>query len=199
MNQESKLIVGLGNPGKEYELTRHNIGFLILERLALRHGVEWKLNARYRCQLGAFREAGLEIGLCKPQTFMNRSGESVGPLAGFYKIPLQSVLVIADDVELPFGTLRMRGKGSPGGHNGLKSIEQRLGSDQYPRLKVGVGRNDHNAGSLASHVLGKFSSSERELLEQVIERATDQIDVWLRLGLIEAMNQYNGSGDLGAK
>jgi PTH1 family peptidyl-tRNA hydrolase len=123
----------------------------------------------------------------------------VGPLAGFYKIPLPSVLVIADDVELPFGTLRMRGKGSPGGHNGLKSIEQRLGSDQYPRLKVGVGRNDHTAKSLANHVLGKFSSSERELLEYVIERAADQIDVWLRLGLIEAMNRYNGSGELGAK
>lgn len=199
MNQESKLIVGLGNPGKEYELTRHNIGFLILDKLAGRKSAEWKLSAKYRCQLATFREYGSEIGLCKPQTFMNRSGESVGPLAGFYKIPLESVLVIADDVELPFGTLRMRGKGSPGGHNGLKSIEQRLGSDQYPRLKVGVGRNDHPAKSLANHVLGKFSPSESELLDHVIERATDQIEIWLRLGLIEAMNQYNGSGVSGMK
>ncbi len=193
MNQESKLIVGLGNPGREYDWTRHNIGFLVLDKLASSRQAIWRLNAKYRCQFTSFQENGVEVGLCKPQTFMNKSGESVASIVAFYKLPLESMLVVADDVDLTFGTLRMRGKGSPGGHNGLKSIEQRVGSSNYPRLKMGVGRNESPTKSLAGHVLGKFNSQEKSFLDQIIDRAVDQIELWLRLGLIEAMNRYNGS------
>lgn len=192
MNQDSRLVAGLGNPGREYDWTRHNIGFLALDRLARRVGAGWKLDAKFRCQWTKYQDKDMAVGLCKPQTYMNLSGESVGPLSRFYKLPIQSVLIVVDDADLPFGALRMRGQGSSGGHNGLKSIEKSLGSQDYPRLKIGVGRKDEPDKSLAGHVLGKFSESEKDLLDLTLDRAVDQIESWIRSGLVEAMNRFNG-------
>lgn len=192
MNQDSRLVAGLGNPGRDYDWTRHNIGFLALDRLARRVGAGWKLDARFRCQWAKYQDNDMAVGLCKPQTYMNLSGESVGPVSRFYKLPIQSVLIVVDDADLPFGALRMRGQGSSGGHNGLKSIEKSLGSQDYPRLKIGVGRKDQPDKSLVGHVLGKFSESEKDLLDLTLDRAVDQIETWIRSGLVEAMNRFNG-------
>ncbi|MBQ0135695.1 MAG: aminoacyl-tRNA hydrolase [Oscillospiraceae bacterium] len=184
------IVVGLGNPGREYEQTRHNIGFLAINALAEAHGVKidhLKFNA-----LTATTVIGTEkVLLMKPQTYMNNSGEAVGEAARFYKVPPENILVISDDVTLEPGTLRIRRKGSAGGHNGLKSIINHLSSDGFPRIKIGVGDRVHPNEDLADHVLGKFAREDIDLMNETIKKAVAAADLIVKGETAEAMNLYN--------
>jgi len=185
------LIVGLGNPGADYAKTRHNAGFLLVERLASQWKGDWANDRKFRARLAKAGCNGKKVLLCEPQTFMNLSGETVGALKKFYQLPLGQLMIVVDDADLPFGTIRLRPNGSSGGHHGLESIEQHLASREYARLKVGIGRKD-NLREITGHVLGRFDPAENELLEKVLERATDQVETWLDAGIEKAM-QLNGN------
>ncbi len=185
------LIVGLGNPGAEYAKTRHNAGFLLVTKLAERWKASWTLEKKFNARVAkADRNEG-RVLLCEPQTFMNSSGESVGPLIGFYRVPLNRLLVAVDDADLPFGEIRLRPSGSSGGHHGLESIEKHLGTREFARLRIGIGRKD-GAREITGYVLGKFSAAETELAEKVLSKAADQTEVWLKAGIQKAMSQFNG-------
>lgn len=180
-----RLLIGLGNPGPEYENTRHNAGFMILDRVASRLGAAWANERKFH---GWFaRTEGFY--LLKPKTFMNLSGKSVAAVSGFFKIPPANMLVIYDDVALPLGKLRMKPTGSAGGHNGIKSMITSLGSDQFPRLRFGVGASEGH--SLVGHVLGKFDSTESDELHKSLEKAADAAIFATLRGLESAMNQFN--------
>jgi PTH1 family peptidyl-tRNA hydrolase len=182
------LLVCLGNPGKEYENTRHNIGFLVCDELERREGV--KVNKlRYRALTGEARLGGQRVLVLKPQTYMNLSGESVHLAGGFYKIPPDHVLVISDDVALPLGKLRIRAGGSAGGHNGLKNIIAHLGTDQFPRIRVGVGAPDQR--DMVDWVIGHFSQSERKVVDEAVKKALDAVECVIEKGVQEAQNRYN--------
>ena len=185
------LIVGLGNPGADYAKTRHNAGFLLVEKLAAKWKCDWANERKFRARIAKAKRNGKKILLCEPQTFMNLSGETVGALANFYQLPLAQILIAADDADLPVGTIRLRASGSSGGHHGLESIEQHVASREFARLKIGIGRKD-NLREITSHVLGKFDSDETKLREKVLERAAGQIENWLDAGIEKAM-QLNGS------
>lgn len=187
------VIVGLGNPGAEYARTRHNAGFMVLDQLAGRWRLGWKLERKFE-SFTARGTAGPEGGtlLCKPQTFMNASGEAVRPVTAFYRVPASRCLVVVDDADLPLGEIRLRPKGSSGGHHGLESIEEHLGTREFPRLRVGIGRLGGER-EITGHVLGCFCRSEAEVLEQVLARAADQAECWVREGIQKAMNQFNGT------
>lgn len=186
-----KLIAGLGNPGPEYRETRHNIGFLVADELARRWGVD-----SWREQSGALaakaRVEGEVVLLVKPLTFMNLSGQAVAALAGFYKVEPADVLVVADDVALPLGRLRARRDGGAGGHNGLKSLIEQLGTQAFPRLRVGVGRGDQRR-DLADHVLGRFEAGERDTVSAAVLRAADAAETFLRDGIERVMNAFNAA------
>ncbi len=182
------MVVGLGNPGRQYEHTRHNVGFMTVDELARRHGAT-QIAERKGAWTARATIAGRSILLVKPQTFMNVSGEAVGPLWRWHKMDLKDLLVISDDIDLPFGRLRLRPHGSAGGHNGLKSIFAHLGSQDIARLKIGVGRA---AGRDAKdHVLAPFSAEERADLPVVLGHAADAVELMLRQGLDAAMNVIN--------
>lgn len=189
------IIVGLGNPGREYEQTRHNIGFIAINAVAENHGVKidhLKFNAlTATCMIGTEK-----VLLMKPQTYMNLSGEAVGEAARFYKVPPENILVISDDVNLAPGTLRIRRKGSAGGHNGLKSIISHLGSDGFPRIKIGVGDKVHPDEDLADHVLGKFAREDIDLMNETIKKAAAAADLIVQGETAEAMNLYNKKNKL---
>lgn len=187
------LIVGLGNPGPEYRNTRHNAGFLLAELLSQRWETSWRLEKKFFAEIAESRFAGRRVVLCRPQTFMNISGKAVGPVSSFYKIPPEQVLVLVDDADLPLGTLRLRPEGSPGGHHGLESVEQSLGTRAYPRLKVGIARPEQSRRDIAGHVLGEFSSAEQPVWQQVLSRAAQQVECWVTDGIGVAMNRFNGS------
>lgn len=188
-----QLIVGLGNPGARYVRTRHNIGFLVAERLAVHWKAEWKLERKFNAVAARATKVGDGgVLLCKPQTFMNASGEAVGAIAAYYQIPASRCLVLVDDADLPVGEVRLRPKGSSGGHHGLESVEEHLGTRDFPRLRVGIGRQDGKR-EIAGHVLGSFFKDEAELLELVLARAASQAECWAREGLQKAMNQFNGT------
>ncbi len=192
-----KLLVGLGNPGRDYVNTRHNIGFMCLDELARRHGAAFD-----RVQLRALvasvtlpAATGQGVGalkalLAKPQTFMNASGEAVGALASFYKIAPEEIVVVSDDLDLPFGRLRLRLKGSAGGHNGLRSIMERLGTDAYPRLRVGIGRPPGQKTD-RDYVLDRFSAEEAAELPLLCAEVADALELSMRAGFEAAMNRYN--------
>lgn len=187
------LIVGLGNPGPEYKLNRHNVGFMVADELGK------MLDARFgRMQANALvaqaRLGDQRIILAKPRTFMNRSGSSVGGLLRFYKAPLENLLVIYDDVDLPYQSLRLRGEGGSAGHNGMKSIIENLGSQAFARLRVGVGRPK---GRMATpdHVLQDFSRAEQEALEFVVQRAAEAALAFVDKGVVAAMNEYNKTSE----
>lgn len=182
-----RLLVGLGNPGREYSETRHNIGFMILDRLAAKAQVPFRHENKWRTELAS---AGQTM-LSKPQTFMNLSGESTGDICRFYKIPPEEVLVILDDMALPLGKLRFRMIGSAGGHNGLQSVIDHLGTASVPRLRVGIGAA--TPGKSSDYVLGRFTQDERPALEQALERAAEAIAYAQTRGLAAAMNIYNQS------
>lgn len=185
------LIVGLGNPGVEYTKTRHNAGFLLVEKLAARWRCDWSNERKFKARMAKTVQGGRTVLLCQPQTFMNLSGETVGAVTEFYQLPADRLLVAVDDADLPFGGIRLRPGGSSGGHHGLESIEQHLGTREFPRLRIGIGRQD-SARQITNHVLGKFEASETGLLEKVLDRASGQIDCWLEAGLQTAMSQFNG-------
>lgn len=186
-----KLIVGLGNPGIEYRETRHNIGFMVLDEIARRLGVSFIEEKRWHGLVAKFPCGWL----LKPQTFMNDSGRSVRHVCQFYKVPPGEMLAVYDDVDLPLGKLRLRLSGSAGGHNGMKSMISNLGTEAFPRLKLGIATNTGRpAGDrLVGHVLGKFRDEERPTLNLVIQAATDAVISALQSGLDAAMNRFNRS------
>jgi PTH1 family peptidyl-tRNA hydrolase len=181
------LIIGLGNPGRQYENTRHNIGFMLLDRIAAAAGASFQPVPRWQCQLA--KEPGNGTLLLKPQTFMNLSGRAAQQVLAFYKWPPERMLVIYDDAALPLGTLRFREKGSAGGHNGIKSIIQTLGTDAFPRLKIGIGSSQ--PGNMVGHVLGKFSPDEVPLVENTLATALDAVQLARSQGIAAAANQYH--------
>ena len=186
------LVAGLGNPGTEYSRTRHNAGFMVVERVVKRLSAEWKDAARFQSRLSRVEVDGRKLILCEPQTYMNASGEAIAPLAAYYKVLPERILVVVDDADLPFGQIRLRAEGSSGGHHGLESIEQHLGTRQFARLRVGIGRTERGLREITGHVLGKFSADEKEVLEKVLERAAAQIECYLDEGVLKAMSQFNG-------
>jgi len=187
------LIVGLGNPGAEYAKTRHNAGFLVVERLAECWRASWKLEKKFNARVAKMDLDGTRVLLCQPQTFMNLSGEAVGALMNFYRVVPADLLVVVDDADLPVGEIRLRpGGGGSGGHHGLDSVAQHLGSRGFARLRIGIGRKD-SAREIVNHVLGKFDADENGLLEKVLARAVGQVDCWLNAGLQKAMSQFNGA------
>lgn len=186
----SWLIVGLGNPGGKYENTRHNVGFLVADELAARGRFSIR-RLKFKALTGGAEIGGQGVLVMKPTTYMNLSGEAVGEAARFYKIAPDHVLVISDDVSLPVGKLRIRTGGSAGGHNGLKSIIQHLGSDQFPRLKVGVGGKPHPDYDMADWVLGKLQGEDKEVMDEAVKRAADAVACFLKDGPQKAMNRFN--------
>ncbi len=186
------LIAGLGNPGGDYARTRHNAGFLVLESVAKRWGLNWTYEKRFNARVARAEKGERMALLCEPQTYMNSSGEAVGAVAEFYKIPADRLLIVLDDADLPLGQLRLRPGGSTGGHHGLESIEQHLGTQEYARLRVGIGRQT-GAREITSYVLGRFNSTEMPLLDKVLTVASDQVECWLEAGIQKAMNQFNGA------
>jgi PTH1 family peptidyl-tRNA hydrolase len=187
------LIVGLGNPGADYAGTRHNIGFVLAERLAEKWRAEWKSEKKFKARLAWVETAGKKLVLCQPQTFMNNSGEAVGAVGRFYQIPAERTLIAVDDADLPLGQIRLRAEGSSGGHHGLESIEEQLATRQYPRLRLGIGRRAEDGRQIAGYVLGRFTAEERELADEVLARASQQVECWWSVGIKEAMNQFNGA------
>lgn len=184
------IIAGLGNPGREYQGTRHNVGFLVLEKLAAEENISI-LEKKHKAIIGKGMAAGQKCVLAKPQTYMNLSGESVRQLIDFYKVDETSeLIVISDDVSLEPGQIRIRKKGSAGGHNGLKNIIAHLGHDSFIRVKIGVGEKP--AGwDLADYVLGRFSSKDREAVEEAADRAVEAIRTIVSEGADAAMNRFN--------
>ncbi len=187
------LIVGLGNPGREYARTRHNAGFLLTDRIGRQWHASWTEERRFKARLAKVDREDAKVVLAQPLTFMNASGEAVGALVEFYKIPLDKVLVLVDDADLPFGQIRLRGKGSSGGHHGLESIESHLASREVARLKIGIGRREADGRQIAGYVLGQFAAGEMDLLEKILKRASDQVECWLDQGLEMAMTRFNGT------
>lgn len=185
------LIVGLGNPGVAYENTRHNIGFQVLDQLGERQKKPIQ-RLKFKALTNLFTISGEKVLVMKPVTYMNLSGEAVRPAADFYKIPPERILVVSDDTALPAGRLRIRKGGSAGGHNGLKSIIQHLGSDQFPRLRVGVGEKPHPDYDMADWVLGKFTGEDKKKMDQAVERAAEAIECILKDGLDRGMSRFNG-------
>ncbi len=186
------LIVGLGNPGPEYRNTRHNAGFMLADLLARRWQSGWRMEKKFFAEIADCRFAGRRVVLCRPQTFMNASGDSVGRVASFYRVTPLDLLVLVDDADLPLGTLRMRPEGSPGGHHGLESVEKSIGTRGYPRLKVGIARPAQERRNIASHVLGQISAAEQPVWQSVLVRAAEQVECWVADGIAKAMNRFNG-------
>ena len=183
------LIVGLGNPGARYDNTRHNIGFMAVDRLAKRHGLTLA-KVEHKAHTASGTIAGRKVMLAKPMTFMNLSGESVAPLARFYKIPPENIIVLHDDLDIAFGTLRIRKTGSSGGQNGLKSIIERLGTQDIPRIRIGIGRPPGRMDP-ADYVLHGFSSNERSEVPLLIGDAADAVERLLADGLVAAQQQWH--------
>lgn len=182
------LIVGLGNPGLEYVNTRHNIGFSVIDYLANKYNIEMN-RTKFKGVYGEGFIEGKKVILLKPTTYMNLSGESIREVINFYKITNEEIIVVYDDISLQVGKIRIRPKGSAGGHNGIKSIIANMASDVFPRVKVGVGQPK---GDLVSHVLGKFTEEENEVLNKVIPVVTEAIEAILKSDIQESMNKYNG-------
>ena len=184
------LVVGLGNPGARYESTRHNMGFLALDRLAEREKLRFN-KLRFKAWTAEWKLGEDKVLVMKPQTYMNLSGESVGAAARFYKIPADHILVVSDDISLPVGKLRLRSAGSAGGHNGLKNIIQHLGTDAFPRIKVGVGMPEHPDHEMIDWVIGKPQGEEAKTLRAALDRAAEAALCIVDEGADKAMNRFN--------
>ena len=216
-----KLIVGLGNPGKPYEKNRHNVGFHVVELLAARHGLRFDVKqGKTKVALGTIQLVSvplspafqadapgqavpiqpavqaIRVAIAKPQTFMNLSGQGVGELARFYKVDPSDVLVVFDDLDLPLGVLRLRASGGSGGHNGMRSIIAALGSDEFPRLRIGIDRPPGRMDP-AAYVLQDFSRQQEEVMVQVRDQAVAACEHWLAFGITSAMNVFNTRGSIG--
>ncbi len=186
------LIVGLGNPGAEYTRTRHNAGFMLAECLAERWSAVWREEKRFSARVARSEWQGRRVMLAQPETYMNSSGEAAGSLARFYRLALERVLILVDDADLPLGYLRMRPGGSAGGHHGLESVERALGTTEFPRLRIGIGRRE-GAREITNYVLGRFDSTEMALVDRVLAAACGQAECWLEAGIQTAMSQFNGA------
>jgi len=185
-----KLIVGLGNPGVKYARNRHNVGFMTLDQLARIERQNFE-RQRFNAQLLQVKLADERVLLVKPQTFMNSSGAAVSKLAAFYRLARPDVMIVYDDLDLPLGKIRLRARGSSGGHHGMESIINALGGDDIPRLRIGIGRPDPKQD--LGHVLGNFSEDEQPILNEVLMRATQTLRVWVSQGIVAAMNQFNAT------
>ncbi len=194
---ERYLIAGLGNPGREYQKTRHNIGFRCVDALAKAHGLAFdKKQGKAKIAIGTI--AGRAVILAKPQTYMNLSGDSLQRLAAYYQIPPERILVIFDDMDIPLGTLRIRKSGGTGGHKGMTSIVQRLGGQEFPRIRFGIGRPPGRMDPTA-YVLRPFEEEEAVLVDEGVERVVQAVTTWLREGIDNAMSQYNGGAESSAQ
>lgn len=180
------VIVGLGNPGKQYADTRHNVGFMLLDRIAAAEGLAFRSEPKWQCHIARLADGTI---LLKPQSFMNLSGRPVRTILSFLKIPAESMIVVFDDASLPLGTLRFREKGSPGGHNGIKSIIEHTSTDAFPRLKIGIGSG--HPGNMTGHVLGKFFPEEQPILENTLASAQEAIQLARSQGLAAAANRFH--------
>jgi PTH1 family peptidyl-tRNA hydrolase len=188
------LIVGLGNPGREYRFNRHNVGFMLLDQLVERHRLMAFTRRQGKALITTGKIGDAAVVLAKPQTFMNLSGEAVGPLVRFYDVPLERLLVCFDEIDLPLGALRLRPEGGSAGHNGMKSIIQHLGTEQFPRLRLGVGRPPGSKAA-AAYVLKDLKGDDLEIVKQSLAKAAEAVDCFVREGLVTAMNRYNGTVD----
>ena len=183
-----KLIVGLGNPGSEYQSTRHNMGFAAIDYISEKQGIPVK-KSKHQALIGEGTLGGERVVLVKPMTYMNLSGDAVSALARWYKVEPADILVIYDDMDLPVGQMRLRPSGSAGGHNGMKSIILRLSSDQFPRLRIGIGRRENN--DTIDYVLGKLNREEQEIQFKLLGDVCDAVVMFVKNGLEPAMNRYN--------
>ena len=186
------LMVGLGNPGGEYADTRHNVGFRAVETLAGRWRAGWNLEKKFQARLAKVERDGRRVLLCEPQTYMNLSGEAVQAVLGYFRVPVGRLLVLTDDADLPFGEIRLRARGSSGGHHGLESVAQQVGTTDYARLKIGIGRQREGQRQITGYVLGAFAADEKILLEKILTRVADQAECWVAEGVEKAMNKFNG-------
>lgn len=185
-----KLVAGLGNPGPRYAGSRHNVGFSVVDALAARwHADVSRFDRDYEALVGEASCGGERVVLLKPQTYMNLSGRSVAAVVRFYRLAAAEALVVVDDLDLPPGRLRLRANGSAGGHNGLSDVIRQLGSDGFPRLRIGIGKVPSSA--TVAHVLGRFDAAERAEMEAVVLRAAEAAECWVQHGIDEAMNRYN--------
>ncbi len=186
------LIAGLGNPGDEYARTRHNVGFMVLERLGNLWSAQWVFEKAFCAKIANVRIQDRRVLLCCPQTYMNLSGRAISAVVNYYHIELENLLVVTDDADLPLGYLRLRASGGTAGHHGLESIERLLGTQAYPRLRVGIGRQSDSQRDITDYVLGEFTPEEFKILDLVLDQAVKQINCWLFDGIEKAMNKYNG-------
>ncbi|RLJ81300.1 aminoacyl-tRNA hydrolase [Planococcus citreus] len=185
-----KMIIGLGNPGKPYEETRHNIGFHVIDRLAK----EWNASltqSKFKGMYSVVHRPEGKVMLVKPLTYMNLSGECIGPLMDYYNVDMEDIVVIYDDLDLPAGQLRLRQKGSAGGHNGIKSLIQHLGTQQFNRMRIGISRPPAGM-KVPDYVLAKFNAEEKPLMQEAVGKSADACNYWLSKPFIEVMNEYNG-------
>ena len=185
------LLVCLGNPGDQYENTRHNVGFQVADAVAERHNVPIQ-RLKFRALTNTITVGEKKVLLMKPVTYMNLSGEAVHEAASFYKVPPERILVVSDEVALAPGKIRVRRSGSAGGHNGLKNSIAHLGTDQFPRIRVGVGQKPHPDYDMAGWVLGKFQGEDKKAVEEAVKRAADAAECLIQEGVDKAMNRYNG-------
>ena len=192
MAGEKYLIVGLGNPGDRFEENRHNMGFMVVDALAERWGIEIKRKRR-NALTGEGKYLENAVVLAKPQTFMNNSGLSVGPLSRLYNISPENLLVIYDDLDLAFGRIRLRASGSAGGHHGVESIIQKVSTNKFPRLRIGIGRPKHTSEEVIDFVLTGFHGNDKKKLKTVLEQATNAVEVYLQFGIEIAMTRFNGT------
>ena len=185
-----KIVVGLGNPGPRYQGTRHNVGFDVIHSLAAGPGVG-RFQSRFQAQIAEWLAGNEKVLLVKPETFMNLSGQSVRQVVDFYQVLLSDLLVVCDDVNLPLGQLRVRARGTHGGHNGLRDIQSHLGTTEYARLRIGVDVANENV-DLADHVLGRFRPTERPIIEDAVALAVQAVVYWTASGTQACMNKFNG-------
>ena len=187
-----KVIAGLGNPGAEYVNTPHSIGFEVVDAVARGIGASWKGSSSFKGELATGLLGGVKVLLVKPQTYMNLSGECVSPVLKYHNATIEDLLVVSDDIDLPVGRLRIRKGGSAGGHNGLKSVIERTGSQDFARLRIGVGRDPQSRSNVIGHVLGKFSPEDRQAMDEVVATAAEAVGAIENENLETAMNRYNG-------
>jgi PTH1 family peptidyl-tRNA hydrolase len=186
-----KIVVGLGNPGNRFTGTRHNLGYAVIDSLAKSPNVG-RFQERFKGQVAELREEPFKVLLLKPMTFMNLSGQCVRQFVDFYQAPLTELLVVCDDINLPLGKLRIRTRGSHGGHNGLRDIQAHLGTIEYPRLRIGVDAPGHDA---VEHVLGRFRTTEQAVIDDAVSLAAQAVGVWIHQGIEACMNQYNAGSE----
>jgi len=191
--EEPCLIVGLGNPGREYAETRHNIGFMACDRLARLWETGWSSESKFQARLAKAALGGKRVLLCLPTTFMNASGDAVAAIVNFHRVPPARVLILVDDADLPLGQVRMRPGGGAGGHHGVESVLGRLGTTDFPRIRMGIGRGARGRREITGFVLEPFGSGEKEIVARVLDRVGSQVETWVREGIQQAMNRFNGT------